>query len=435
MTLNDQGLAESLLDQERRIRPGWRTVFASVTGLMLGPSVLLLMCFGIFASALHGEFGWSIGAISFGATIISLVVALISPIQGRLVDRFGSRRLVLVSLPLFGAGFAGLSLMGSDIRLFYLSCVVLALLALGAWPLSFLQVVSTWFDRRLGFALGVANVGPGLGAAVAPAIIGVIMANNGWRAAYAILGGLLIVVTLPITFAWLRENPSVRAIRAGAEPTTVPTGLEMRDIWRDRSFFLLLLAFTGLGFFSSGILIHQVSILIDHGISRNQAIGFQSVLGIASIFGRLAGGWLLDRVHVSRFMFVLMTAGAGACWIFATPVGVPLLIVAAAICGLIIGAEFDALGYTIRRYHGLKNFGTVYGLIFVTFQIGGAMGSYVVGATRDATGSFSAGLIAMGALGFFAGVTFLCLGRYRFVPHGASTPLADETSSKGLARV
>ena len=418
--MNQESCPESFSDPLGRIRAGWRTTIAAVAGLTFGPSVLLIMCFGVFAPALRAEFGWTIGAISFGATLVSLVVAVISPIQGRLVDRVGSRHMVLLSLPLFGAGFAGLSLMGSDIRLFYLLCVALTLLALGAWPLSFLQIVSTWFDRRLGLALGVANVGPGLGAAIAPAIIGLIMANYGWRVAYAVMGGLVIIVALPITIAWLRENPSVQAVRTRASPPTAPAGLKMREILHDRSFWLLLLAFTGLGFFSSGILIHQVNILIDHGMSRHQAIGFQSVLGVASILGRLAGGWLLDRVHVSTFMSVLMAAGAAACWVFAMPVGVPLLILAAAISGLIIGAEFDALAYSIRRYHGLQNFGTVYGLIFVTFQFGAAGGAYAVGATRDATGSFDTGLLAMGGLGLLAGVTFLCLGRYRFLPPPAS---------------
>ena len=434
MSMQDNNGAESFLDSTGRIRPGWRTVLASITSLAFGPSVLLLMCFGIFAPALHGEFGWSIGAISGGAMVISLVVAVISPIQGRMVDRMGSRRLVLFSLPLFGLGFASLSLLGSDIRIFYLACIVLTLLAFGTWPLSFMQMVSTWFDRRLGLALGAANVGPGLGAAIVPVIIGVVMASYDWRAAYAILGGLVIIVSLPVAIAWLRENPDVRAIRAGAHPVATPAGLELREILRDRPFWLLVLAFTGLGFFSSGILIHQVNILMDHGMSRNQAIGAQSVLGIASIFGRLAGGWLLDRVHVSRFMFVLMALGAGACWIYATPTSGPLLIVAAATCGMIIGAEFDACGYAIRRYHGLKNFGTVYGLIFVTFQLGGAAGSIAVGAARDATGSFAVGLTAIGALGLLSGLIFLALGRYRFLPHGAAVPDAPETSNKRQLR-
>ena len=401
-----------------------------MAGLTFGPSAILLISFGIFAPALHEAFKWSIGRVATGVTIISLMAAIISPIQGRLVDRFGSRTMILVSLPLFGLGFAAISLIGSDIRAFYLLCVGLPVLALGAWPLSFMRIVPTWFDRRLGFALGITNVGPGLGTAIVPLIAGVTMANYGWRAAYIVLGSLPILIAVPIALAWLRENPSFERDRTQLESGSTLPGLEMRQILRGPSFWLLTLAFMGLGFFSSGLLTHQVNILIDHGMSRNQAIGVQSTLGVAAIFGRIAGGWLLDRVHVSRFMFVLMAGGTGACWIYATSASGPLLIAAAVMAGLIIGSEFDACGYAIRRYHGLRNFGVVYGLIFGIFQIGSAAGAFVVGAQRDATGSFASGLALAGGIGFVAGLTFLCLGVYRFYPHGVAAPIRESESNQ-----
>ena len=88
-------------------------------------------------------------------------------------------------------------------------------------------------------------------------------------------------------------------------------------------------------------------------------------------------------------------------------------------------AEFDASGYAIRSYHGLKKFGTVYGLIFSVFQVGGATGTLVVGLSRDATGSFFTGLAAMGVLNLISGLTFLCLGAYRFLPHAVAVPSTD----------
>ena len=420
--------AESFRDTAGSIRPGWRVVLASIFGLALGPSVILMMCFGVFAPALAAEFGWGIGAISLGATIISLVLAALSPVQGRLVDRYGSRRVILVSMPLFGLGILALSQLSGDIRVYYGACGLVALLALGVWPTSYMTIVSTWFDRHLGLALGSANVGPGLGGALVPVLIGAVMTAYDWRTAYLVLGLLVLVVVLPAAFIWLRENPRAstpRALGAG------PAGMPLREVYRDRSFWMLAAAFTALGVLSSGILIHQVNILIDHGMTRGAAIGLQSVLGAASIVGRLFAGWLLDRLHVARLMLAMLLAGAGACLLYASPTTGPVLVLGAVTFGFIIGTEFDALGFAIRRYHGLAAFGSVFGLIFGMFSVGGAIGAALMGILRDATGAYTAGLYILAAMSVFSGVVLARLGPYRF--RNSDAPAAEPIIAAGSA--
>ncbi|NED81714.1 MFS transporter, partial [Streptomyces sp. SID11233] len=86
-------------DQEAK---GWRTAIASALGLTVGPSVLTVMSFGAFIAPLHREFGWSVSAIGRAASVLSITVMIISPLQGYLVDRYGGRRVILWSSPVFG---------------------------------------------------------------------------------------------------------------------------------------------------------------------------------------------------------------------------------------------------------------------------------------------------------------------------------------------
>jgi MFS family permease len=203
---------EALLAADHRIAPSWKSALAAMITLSAGPSVFLVMCFAVYTPALRAEFGWNIGDVAIAAMLGSLCVAVISPIQGRLCDRLGSRIVVLWSFPLFGLSLIGLSQINGDIRWFYVGYVLATLLALGVWPLSFMRCVSTWFDRRLGLALGVVNVGPGLGGTLAPLLVGALIAGFGWRTAFIVCGLIVVCVAWPIAFVWLRERPVVSAL-------------------------------------------------------------------------------------------------------------------------------------------------------------------------------------------------------------------------------
>src|SRR5471032_238589 len=150
---------EYLTNADERIYAGWRSTFGATAALSVGASTCTIMCFGVFVPYLHRAFGWGIGAISLAATLLSISVMVVSPIQGLLVDRFGARRIIMISIPLFGLAYAAMSQLSGDIRQFYLMWVLVPLLGFGVWPSSYMKVVTGWFDERLGLAIGVANIG------------------------------------------------------------------------------------------------------------------------------------------------------------------------------------------------------------------------------------------------------------------------------------
>ena len=143
---------------------GWRVVLAACFGVMAGFGSLFVYTFAVFVKPLGAAFGWSREAISGGFGIAAITLGLCSPLLGRLIDRYGPRRIILPCMTVFGCAIASLALLRSEVWQFYATCFVLGLVGNGAAHLAYSRSISTWFRGRLGMALAFVMVGAGLGA-------------------------------------------------------------------------------------------------------------------------------------------------------------------------------------------------------------------------------------------------------------------------------
>jgi MFS family permease len=397
-----------------KLNPAWLTVTAGTVGLVFGPSTMTILSFGVFLRPLQQEFGWSLGQAAFAATIISYMIMLVAPVQGFLTDRFGGRAVVIASIPAFSAAYGLLFFLPNNLFIYYGLWILIPLCAVGIWPLSYLRSTATWFDRHLGLSLGVTNSGIGIGSVIVPLVAGFMIANYGWRVAYLVLAGLALVITWPLTFAFLKDNPSVAQVRLAGN---LQLGSSFSDAARTRSFVIAAIVFFVMGSLSSGLVVLQVPMLIEAGMSPQIAAGLASVVGLSMIVGRIGTGYLLDLFHASKVLMWFILASSLAALIFAvgvTPATAPL---AAALIGLIIGAEFDALSYIIPRYYGHRSFGKIYGTIYAIFQLGAALGIASIGFSRDLLGSFRPSMWALCGLTILAGLLFSRIGEYKFAPN------------------
>ena len=139
-----------------RLFYGWTIAGAAMLGIACSFSVLVIAMTGIFAASLSSEFGWSPQQIFLGPTVAGLCVLISAPLTGALCDRAGVRRIVLVSFVIEAVVLASFKFMGPAISGYWLRYGALALLCMGTTQVVFSRVVSAWFDRRLGLALGVA---------------------------------------------------------------------------------------------------------------------------------------------------------------------------------------------------------------------------------------------------------------------------------------
>lgn len=381
---------------------------AAIVGLIFGPSTILLFLFGVFVEPLSQAFGWSKPSILFAATIVSLMIMVISPIQGYLIDRFGTRPIVLISSVTFAMGLGGMYFLSGNIVAFYVMYAVLPVLAIGLWPVSYLRVVSTWFDRRLGLAIGIANGGIGLGAALLPPLITFAILHGSVQWAYVSLGIIVALVVLPINALFLHEAPAKAAAETRAASLPGHAG-EFRNLVKTRSFILVAVAFFLLGFVNTGLVTNQISLLIDGGLAPQNAAFVQSVFGLAVLFGRFLTGVLLDYMSAKRLMSAVCIGGAGACLMYASGPSGSLVFVCAILIGMVYGAEFDVLSYIIKRNFGLKAFGRTYGLVFAIFQLGAAAGATLLPLSKAHFQSYSPGLMVYVVALLASGLLFLLL--------------------------
>jgi MFS family permease len=386
---------------------GWTATAAATVGLICGPSTILIFLFGSFVAPLEQAFGWSRPAILFAVTIVSLMIMIISPLQGMLIDRFGARLVVLVSTITFAAGLAAMTLMQGDIRVYYVMYGLLPVLAIGLWPVSYLRVVSTWFDRRLGLAIGIANGGIGLGAALLPLVVAYLIANGNLQTAYLGLAAIILFITLPVNLLLLHEAPQAEA--RGAKSSVAADLADLWPILKDSNFILLAVAFLLLGFVNTGLVTNQISLLIDGGATPAHAALVQSVFGLSVLIGRFLTGVLLDYVAAKRLMSIVCIGGAAACGLYAAGLTGNTAFLCAILIGAIYGAEFDVLSYVVKRLFGLATFGRVYGLIFSVFQLGAALGATILPLSRAYYGGYAPGLFAYAAALVASAVLFVLL--------------------------
>jgi predicted MFS family arabinose efflux permease len=387
---------------------GVATTTAAAVGLSFGPSVIGVLSFGVFIRPIEEAFGWSRVDVSLAVTVISYMVMLVSPIQGMLVDRFGPRRIVLASIPVFAVSVALFYFMPSNLAAFYVLAALLPLAGIGLWPLSYLQAVSRWFDRRLGLALGIANAGIGLGSTLVPLIATAILVAYGWREMFLGLAAVVLFVTWPVAYFGLRESASnERAANAASS-----FGLSFSESVRQPSFRILVAVFFMLGLATTALVTQQAPLLIDAGWSPARAAAVMSTFGVAVIVARIGVGLVIDHVFAPFVMLTITAGGALACVLYATTPDYAF--VGAALVGLLVGAEFDVLAFLIKRYFGTAAFGKLYGTIFAAFQLAAGIGVAGLSMSQERFGGYGPGMLTLAGALVAAAILQAFFGPYRY---------------------
>jgi MFS family permease len=387
---------------------GWRVVLAACLGVMAGFGSLFVYTFSVFVKPLAAEFGWSREAISSGFAIAAVTLGLCSPLLGRWIDRFGPRRIILICMTVYGCAIASLSLLHSELWQFYVTCFVLGVVGNGAAHLSYSRSISTWFHRRLGMALAFVMVGAGLGAMILPVVAQSIINRSGWRAAYVSLGGLALLLGLPLSWRFIRERRL-----SGRKSTAVAlSGMTWQQGLRTFTFWIV----TAILFVSSismnGAITHLSALLTDRGLTAGNAALCAAILGGSSLLGRIVVGWLLDRFFGPRVAFVINLITALGIFLLARANSFPAGCLAAGLVGIGAGGEAAITPYLLTRYFGLRAFSTLYGLTWTFYAAAGAIGPVILGRAFDATGSYSSLLVLLAAVLGLAAAMNLMLPRY-----------------------
>jgi len=364
---------------------GWRVVTAAYFGVMMSFGSLLVFSFSTFLKPLSAAFGWSRESVSASFGFAALTIAVCSPIIGRLLDRYPPRRIVVPSLAIFGLSFASLGFLTPSLLHLYAVFILMGIVGNGSTQMGYSRAVSTWFIRRRGLAMSLVMAGSATGAIIFPPLAQALIDRYGWRSAYFSLGAMTLILGLPLTVAFVRENPA----------------------------FWIIVCSLFLGAISvNGALTHLSPLLTDRGVPAHRAALVASSLGFSGFAGRLFTGFLLDRVFGPRVGLYMLGACALGVLLLSTVASTGWALTAAVLIGLGLGAEADLTPYLLTRYFGLRSFSTLYGFTWTAYAMAGALGPVLMGKAFDATGSYQALLLLLAGATFVSAALYLLLPRY-----------------------
>lgn len=410
----------------RRIYPGWRVVFGSWVGEVLSAFPVIGFTFSIFFAEIITSYGWSRSAAS-AYSVFLLCAGLTLPLWGISVDRYGVRQSITAAVLLFGITMSSFNWL-STLTHWYVGFVLLGIASGGISTLPYFRAISAWFDRRRGLALGIVMAGGGISAICMPVLVQYLIELIGWRGAFVSVAGLVIIVTLPVIWIFLLENPAAAGVRMEAWGETsedklsgvgasMQGNMSARDALRSADFWLMTTGMSIAMLSLMGALAHLVPILHDWGFSQREAAIGMSFLGAGSMAGRVVTGWLLDHLfasHVTALLFVMV--GAGFLFIGLADHELWAMALCALVIGLAIGGEGDILAYMTSRYFGIASFGQIYGYAYTGLIVGGAAGPALVGwALASNIGSPQGVLAALGLVVIIAIIPVMRMSDYRVV--------------------
>jgi MFS family permease len=390
---------------------GWKIAAACFTNLFAIVGIVYYS-FPVFYAPLIQEFGWSRAEVTAG---FFLSMVLIGPVfgisAGFLIDRYGSRRVLLAGLVSAGVAFLGFSRMRS-LTMYYLFYFFQTVGYVSAGPIPHQVLVSHWFARMRGRAMGLAYVGAGIGGAVAPVLAQYLIRHFGWRTAMLSIGGGILLILIPLTLFLVKDHPSEMGLFADGEPVppvperrTEPVSLELAGVLRVPAFWLILTgSLMSIGSVG-GIIQHLQLYLRDQHFTPERAALVASYLLISSIVGRLVMGFLADRFPRKYVMLAacLMVAGAIPALYAVTVPG--FVYVFAVIFGFGMGADYMLIPLITAECFGTASLGKLMGIILTTDALAQAFAPVVVSRIYDLQESYDWGfavLMSMAAAGALA---------------------------------
>ncbi|MFJ8247007.1 MFS transporter [Peribacillus asahii] len=356
-------------------------------------------------------------AISF---ISFIVFAIFQPIVGKMIDQYGIKRVFYMSTLIIGFSVL-LSFFATELwQMFILYGIVASIGFGGASGVTATVAVTTWFQKKRGLALGINEAGFGAGQMIIVPSSLLLINAVGWRWTVCIIGLFLICIVSPL-LAWLLKSDP---FKAGMEPFGYEKNQEEKQEEKpavqakskaDRRFWFLLIPFAICGFTTTGLMdTHLIPFAQACGFSAPVTSAVVSTLAAFNVIGTLVSGILADRFNNKNILVVLY---------FTRAITVAFLVFAASGLGLVLFIEYPILLFIFAISFGLVDFATVAptvkllseyfegqsvgllsGWLFMSHQLGSALGSYIPGILFDQTGNYQQSFIMAFVLLVIAGV-------------------------------
>ncbi len=382
---------------------GWHMVaFSAVALAATGPGQTVGI--SLFIDPLIEELGVSRSVISSAYLVGTLSGAFALPWIGRALDRYGVRRTMAVIGFAFGAVLIGLSFVSSIVGL-TAGFVGVRMAGQGALGLTATTAVALWFDRRRGMAVGLVSALGSMGISATPLLIEGVIAQHGWRTAWAVEGLAVWLIVIPLAVFAIKDRPAVLGQRPDGVPlpsdgTTHPaeTGVTRAQAVRQPYFWLLASAVAVSGMLGTAVAFHQISLLTARGLTVTEAAANFIPQTIAGLGATLLTGYLIDR-FAPRWMTAgsMLVLAVALLWGTAVHPGL-----SAILFGVLLGASGNMIrtveAASLPHYFGTLHLGAIRGVVSSISVGGTAAGPLLFAAVYDQVGSYSPVMVASAAV-------------------------------------
>ncbi len=403
---------------------GWLMVAVCLFGVSTGPAAIILGSIGFYLNGFEKEFGWSRTEVGSAISGLMIATALFLPLAGKLVDRFGVRRVLVPSVILFALLLLLVPLV-EELWQFIFLYVSMGVLAVGTNSTAYMRLLANWFDRRRGLAICIAGSGTGLGFAYVPVITHYAVTAYGWRGGYVLLALILLCITLPMVLFILKDSPADVGLQVDGSSDEAQTdadaerqsaGDTLKQAMARRDFWYMALTFVSVAFVLYGIIPNLVPLLEGRGYDTETAAWIASLFGFATFGGRILIGWLVDHFEARSVALVFFSLSAVGMCLLAIDLPLWVVLLSAILLGGSLGAEVDMLAYLASRYFGLRCFAQIFSMLFAMVMFSMSLGPLVFGAVYDATQSYTT-VVAAGVPACIFAIAMLSLLRPRSVEH------------------
>jgi MFS family permease len=330
-------------------------------------------------------------------------------LAGTLIDRVGARCVILVGVALVALP---LLLMGWMTRFWHFEvlCIVEVIGYVLAGPIPNQVLISRWFSRRRGRAMGYAYLGLGLGGVVAPLLINFLAHTLGWRHALQLLGALILLVLFPVAVWVTRSSPGDLGVDSASEVAQlnvqIPNSpsVSVAQATRSTSFWLILAGSTLVIGAIGAVIQHFILFLKDSGYSATTAARFSTMLLASSLAGRVIVGYLADRFrnsHIMAFFYFVIGASVTLLIIPESPVVLGIFVI---VFGFSMGADYMLIPLVTAECFGTAALGKLLALIIMGYSVGQWAAPWLVGRIFDARHSYDLAWKVIAIAGIFGAV-------------------------------
>lgn len=403
--------------QEFRLH--WKMILAAAIGFSF--TSVITSTTGLFIKPVSDEFGWSRAMVSSGISITAVLTFLFSPLFGVFIDRWGVRRMAIPGLLLMICVIASLSLLDGSAWMWFAIWTAYSLTALMTKSTVWTASANSTFVAGRGLALGLVLSGSALAQAFSPMYAEYLIRILGWREAFVWLAVSWGAVAVFLCLLWLKDGYEIsRKLRDPGEATARATktlldvpGLSVGEALRDPALLRIAVSTFVIMTATIGLVVHQIPILTEIGVSRATAAFYALPAGLSGIAGKLITGWLLDRyparwvggltIAATSLSFVLLLMPNGPTWAIVT---------ALMINGYAGGTKLQLVGFLTAAYSGMRQFGTIFGIMASLIAGGSGLGPVLGGWIYDTWHSYTPGLWGGFLLTLFSAFLMLGLGAY-----------------------